>query len=134
MADTTYTLTALNSGGPSSRSISVTVQPFETRRASLAVVNLFREAPMVYYTVMNTGDAVSNPSSAELYVGNNAVATGYIPPMTPGETRTLVFGAYSWGYFNDTAATVCVDTKGENGSSGNTDSCLTRILPGARAF
>ena len=133
-ADTTYTLTALNSGGPSSRSVSVTVQPFETRHASLAVVNLFREAPMVYYTVRNTGDAVSNPSSAELYVGNNVVARGYIPPMKPGETRTLVFGAFAWSYARDTAATVCVDTKSENGLSGNTDGCLTRVLPGASVF
>jgi len=27
-----------------------------------------------------------------------------------------------------------VDTKGENGPAGSTDSCLTRVLPGARAF
>jgi hypothetical protein len=134
LADTTYTLTALNSGGPSSKSISITVLPFETKRASIAVVDLFREAPMVYYTVRNVGDAVSNPSSSELYVGNNVAATGYIPPMAPGETRTLVFGAFSWSYAYDTAATVCVNTKNENGQPGDTDNCLTRILPGARAF
>jgi hypothetical protein len=133
-ADTTYTLIALNSGGPSSKSISVTVLPFETRRASLAVVNIFREASMVYYTVRNVGDAVSKPSSAELYVGNNVASTGYIPPMAPGETRTLSFGSFSWSYIYDTAATVCADTKSENGPSGSTDNCLTRILPGARAF
>jgi len=133
-ADTTYTLTALNSGGPSSKSVSVIVQPYETRRASLIVANLFREVSMVYYTVRNAGDAVSNPSSSELYVGNNVAATGYIPPMAPGESRTLVFGTFSWSYLYDTAATVCVDTKGENGQPGGTDSCLTRVLPGARAF
>ena len=134
IADTTYTLTALNSGGASLKSVSVTVQPFETKRASLIVVDLFRQAPMVYYTVMNVGDAVSKPSSSELYVGNNVAATGYIPPTAPGEARTLVFGTFSWSYVYDTAATVCVDTKNENGVSGGTDSCLTRILPGARTF
>ena len=87
-----------------------------------------------YYTVRNTGDAVSNPSSAALYVGNNVAATGYIPPMAPGETRTLAFGAFSWSYVYDTAATVCVDTKNENGQPGSADNCLTRILPGVRAF
>jgi len=133
-ADTTYTLTALNSGGPSSRSVSVTVLPFQTSHASLAVVNLFREAPMVYYSVRNAGDAVSNPSSAELYIGNNVAATGYIPPMAPGETRTLVFGTFSWSYAYDMAATVCIDSKNENGQSGSTDRCLTRVLPGARPF
>jgi hypothetical protein len=134
MADTTYMLTALNSGGPSSKSVSVTVLPFETTRASLIVVDLFRQAPMVYYTVKNVGDAVSKPSSSELYVGNNVAATGYIQPTAPGESRTLVFGTFSWSYLYDTAATVCVDTKSENGPSGSVDSCLTRILPGARAF
>jgi len=133
-ADTTYTLTALNSGGASSKSVSVTVLPFESRRASLAVVNLFREASMVYYTVRNAGDAVSNPSSSELYVSNNAAASGYIPPMAPGEIRTLTFGSFTWGYLNDTAATACVDTKGENGPSATADSCLTVVLPGVRFF
>lgn len=133
-ADTTYMLTAINSGGPSSKSVSVTVQPYETRRASLIMTDLFRQAPMVYYTVKNVGDAVSKPSSSELYVSKSIAATGYIPPMAPGESRTLVFGTFSWSYLYDTAATVCVDTKGENGPAGNTDSCLTRVLPGARAF
>jgi len=133
-ADTTYTLTALNSGGSSSKSVSVTVLPFESRRASLAVVNLFRETSMVYYTVRNAGNAASNPSSSELYISNNVAATGYIPPMAPGETRTLAFGSFTWGYLNDTAATVCVDTKSENGPSGTTDNCLTAVLPGARLF
>jgi len=132
--DTTYTLTALNSGGPSSKSVAVKVIPFETRHASLIVSNLFRQAPMVYYTVKNVGDAVSKPSSSELYVNKAVSATGYIPPMAPGESRTLVFGTFSWSYLYDTAATVCVDTKGENGQPGGTDSCLTRVLPGARTF
>ncbi len=133
-ADTTYTLTALNSGGPSMKSVGVTVLPYSARRANLAIVDLFRQASMVYYTIKNTGDAASTPSSSELYVGKNAVATGYIPPMAPGETKTLVFGAYSWGYLYDTAATVCVDAGGENRPSGAAQSCLTRVLPGARMF
>ncbi len=133
-ADTTYTLTALNSAGPSMKSVSVTVRPYQSRRASLVVVDLFREAPMVYYTVVNTGDAASGPSSSELYVGKNVVASGYIPPLSPGESKTLVFGAFSWSYRNDTAATVCVDTRNENGMSGAAETCLTRVLPGVRVF
>ncbi len=133
-ADTTYTLTALNSGGPSSKSVSVTVLPLETRHAVLTMVNLFREGPMVYYTVLNGGDAVSNPSSSAIYVGNNAAATGYVPSMAPGETRTLTFGTLTWSYQMDTAATACVDTKGENGPPGGADSCMTRVLPAARSF
>ena len=133
-ADTTYTLTALNSGGSSMKSVSVTVLPFPTTHASLTAIDLFREARMVYYTVSNTGDAKSLASSSELYVGKNVAATGYIPPMAPGETRTLVFGAYSWGYSSDMAATVCVDAGGENGPAGAEGKCLTRVLPGVRVF
>jgi len=133
-ADTTYTLTALNSGGPSMKSVSVTVQPYQPRRANLAVVDLFRQASMVYYTVRNTGDAASTPSGSDLYVGKNMVATGYIPPMAPGEIKTLVFGSYSWGYLYDTAATVCIDAGGENRPAGSAQSCLTAVLPGVRMF
>jgi len=133
-ADTTFTLTALNGGGPSQKSVSVTVKPVPTTFPLLSVVDLFREARMVYYTVRNAGDAVSQPSSSELWVGKNVMGRGYIPPLAPGEIKTLVFGTYSWGYYNDTAATACIDVAGENGPSGTEEKCLTRILPGARVF
>jgi hypothetical protein len=133
-SDTTYTLTALNSGGPSQKSVSVTVKPVPTTFALLSVVDLFRAGPMVYYTVGNAGDALSQPSSSELWVGKNVVGTDYIPPLAPGESKTLVFGTFSWGYYYDTAATACIDAAGENGPSGTGEKCLTRILPGARVF
>lgn len=133
-ADTTYTLTALSDAGPSSKSISVKVLPPVTETADLAEADLFREASMVYYSVRNNGSRQSNPSSAKLYIGMNVVATGYIPPMAPGEQRTLVFGQYSWSLANTTPATVCIDTQNENGPSNALDKCLTRALAGARVF
>ena len=133
-ADTTYTITALSSGGPSSKSISVKVLPPVTETADLAVVDIFREASMVYYTVRNNGSAVSQPSSSNLYVGMNVMGSGYIPPMAPGEQKTLVFGTFSWSYAYDTPATVCIDTQNENGPSNAQYKCLTRALAGARVF
>jgi len=133
-ADTSYTLTALSSGGPTSKSVRVQVLPPVTETADLVVMDLFREAPMVYYTVRNNGTALSKPSSAKLYVGMNVVASGYVPPMAPGEQRTLVFGAFTWSYGETTPATVCVDTQNENGPSNAQYKCLTRVLAGLRVL
>jgi hypothetical protein len=133
-AGTTYTVTALSSGGPSAKSISVQVLPPVTVTADLAVTDVFREASMVYYTVRNNGTAASQPSSANLYVGMNTVSSGYIPPIEPGQQKTLVFGRFSWSYAVTTPATVCVDTQNENGPSNAEYKCLTKPLPGARVF
>jgi hypothetical protein len=133
-ADTTYTITALSSGGPSSKSVSVHVLPPVTETADMEVIDVFREASMVYYTVRNNGAAISKPSSANLYIGMNVMASGYIPPMAPGEQKTLVFGTFSWGYAYTTPATVCIDTLNENGPSNAEYKCLTRALAGARVL
>jgi len=133
-ADTTYTLTALSGSGPSSKSISVTALPPITESADLAVVDVFREASMVYYTVRNSGSAVSKPSSAKLYVGMNVMGSGYIPPMAPGGQKTLVFGTFSWSYAYPTPVTVCVDTQNENGPSNGEYKCLTRVLAGMQVL
>ncbi len=133
-ADTAYTITALSSGGPALKSVSVQVLPPVTESADLTVVDVFREVSMVYYTVLNNGTASSKPSSANLYVGMNIMASGYIPPLVPGEWRTLVFGTFSWSYANTTPATVCVDTENENGAANAENKCLTRALAGARVF
>ncbi len=130
----TYTITALNSGGPASKSITVQVLPPVFEAADLAVMDVFREASMVYYTVRNGGSAVSKPSSAKLYVGMNVMGSGYIPPMAPGEQKTLVFGTFSWSYGSTTPATVCVDTQNENGPSNGEYKCLTRALAGLRVL
>jgi hypothetical protein len=133
-ADTTYTLTALNSGGIASSSINVKVLPPVTESADLAVADIFREASMVYYTVRNNGTAASRPSSANLYVGMNIVASGYIPPVAPGEQKTLVFGTFNWSYAYTTPATVCIDTQNENGPSNALNKCRTRALAGVRVL
>lgn len=133
-ADTTYTLSALNSGGPSAMSVSIKVLPAVTETADLAVVDVFREATMIYYTVRNNGTAISRPSNANLYVGMNTVASGYIPPVAPGEQKTLVFGTFNWSYGYTTPATVCVDTQNENGASNAADKCLTKALAGVRVL
>jgi hypothetical protein len=133
-AGTTYTITALSSGGPSAKSVSVQVLPPATASADLAVIDLFREVAMVYYTVRNNGTIASSPSSANIYVGMNIVSSGYIPPIEPGQQKTLVFGRFSWSYPNTTPATVCIDTQNENGPSNAEYKCLTKPLPGARVM
>jgi hypothetical protein len=134
LADTTYTLAAVNGGGPSSRSLMVKAVPPVTQWPDLQLVDIFREGPMVYYRVSNAGTASSKPSSSSLYVGNTLLASGYIPPMAPGELKTLVFGTLSWSYRFDTLAMVCIDTKNENSPAGSEPKCLVKLLAGSRVF
>jgi len=131
---TAYTITALSSGGTSSKSISVQALPPVSETADLVVIDVFREASMVYYTVRNNGSATSKPSSSNLYVGMNVMGSGYIPPIAPGEQKTLAFGTFSWSYAYTTPATVCIDTQNENGPSNGEYKCLTRALAGARVL
>ncbi len=131
-ADTTYTITALNSGGTSSNSINVKVTAPVTEHADLFMVNIFREASMVYYVVGNAGTVTSNPSSAKMYVGPSVVTSGYIPPLAPGEQRTLSFGSFVWSYLYATPVTVCVDTANENNEANKDNNCMTQLLAGVR--
>jgi hypothetical protein len=131
-ADTTYTITALNSGGTSSNSINVKITAPVTERADLFMINVFREASMVYYVVGNAGVVTSKPSSAKMYVGPSAATSGYIPPLAPGEQRTLSFGSFVWSYLFATPVTVCVDTANENNEANRDNNCMTQLLAGVR--
>ena len=131
-ADTTYTITALNSGGTSSNSINVKITAPVTDHPDLFIINIFREASMVYYVVGNNGNAASQPSSAKMYVGPSAVTAGYIPPLAPGEQRTLSFGSFVWSYLFTTPVTICIDTANENNEANKDNNCMTQLLAGVR--
>lgn len=128
-ADNTYVLTALNSGGPSSMSINLKVVAPVLDNATLEIVDIFREAAMVYYKVRNTGNAASKPCHAALFQGPTRLATDYIPVLAPGEEKTEVFGTFSWSYLTDTAITVCVDIDKQNNESVQ-DNCMLKLLAG----
>jgi hypothetical protein len=131
-ADTTYTITALNSGGTSSNSINVKITAPITDHPDLFIISVFREASMVYHVVGNDGVVSSKPSSAKMYVGPSAVTSGYIPPLAPGEQRTLSFGSFVWSYLSTTPVTVCIDTENENNEANKDNNCMTLLLAGVR--
>jgi hypothetical protein len=131
-ADTTLTLTALNGSGSASASTSVIVVPRPAGRADLAVLDLFRESVLVYYTVQNQGTAASQPCNSQLYVGPTLLGTDYVAPLEPGQRRTEFFGQFSWSYASDTTATVCIDTDARNAETNEDNNCLTRQLTGTR--
>ncbi|MGA9049739.1 MAG: CARDB domain-containing protein [Dehalococcoidia bacterium] len=131
-ADTAYIVTALNSGGTSSSSINVKVTAPVTEHADLFIINVFRQVSMVYYVVGNAGTATSKPSSAKMYVGPSVVTSGYIPPLAPGEQRTLSFGSFVWSYLSTTPVTVCVDTENENNEANRDNNCMNQLLAGVR--
>ncbi|MBN1691402.1 MAG: hypothetical protein JW901_10290 [Dehalococcoidia bacterium] len=133
--DTTYTLTALNSGGTTTGALSVTVsaEP-EQENSDLAVLNIFREASIIYYTVANLGPGASQGCDAGLYATGPLLATSYVPPLQPGERRTLYFARYSWSHPLDTPATVCVDIDGQNNETPGGNNCLIMIIFGQRGI
>ncbi|MGD0855512.1 MAG: CARDB domain-containing protein [Dehalococcoidia bacterium] len=131
-ADTTYSLNAINNGGATSKSVAVTVVAPSISGIDLVVVDIFREASMIYYTVKNNGDNASKGCNAGLYLGPTQLGTSYIPPMLPGEQRTLYFGTYNWNYVYDTPATVCADIDNQNNVKNTGDNCLIRIISSYR--
>jgi len=133
-ADTRYTINAINSGGVTSRSVDVKVTQPSLNTSDLLVLDIFREASMIYYRVLNNGSGTSKGCNAGLFMGQTPLGTGYIPPLLPGERRTLYFGTYSWSFFYDTPATVCVDIDNQNNESNSGNNCLIKIIPGVRGF
>jgi hypothetical protein len=133
-SDTTYTINAINSGGQSSKAISVTVATQSLNRADLAITDIFRQASIIYYKVRNNGSVASLGCNAGLYYSQSQLGISYIPPLLPGEERTLYFGTYNWSYIYDTPATVCADIDNQNNDKNPSDNCLIRIVPAYRGF
>jgi hypothetical protein len=132
--DTRYTINAVNSGGVASRSLDVKVAQPSLNTPDLAVEDIFREASMIYYKVVNDGSVSSKGCNAGLYMGPTPLGTSYIPPLLPGERRTLYFGTFSWTFFYDTPATVCADVDKQNNENNSGNNCLSKIIPGVRGF
>ncbi len=131
-ADTTYTLNAINSGGTTSKSVTVTVRQPALSSADLAILDIFREVGIIYYKVRNNGMGASKGCNAGLYLGQTQLGISYIPPLLPGEQRTLYFGTYNWSYYYDTPATVCPDIDNQNNEKNAGGNCLIRMIPGTR--
>lgn len=129
-SDTTYTLTAINSGGASSTSVNLSVSMPAVDKSDLVVVDVFREASMVYYKIRNNGNAISKPCSAILYVGPTKLAVDYIAPLNPGQERTEVFGTFAWSYIQNTPVTICLDLESEKGEGAGLKNCLIKVLAG----
>lgn len=132
-ADITYVLTAMNRGGSTSVATSLRVLKPSAGTARIAIIDIFREVGMVYYKVRNSGDAVSTPASAILYVDGTRLASDYIAPLEPGQERIEVFGTFNWTYRLDTPAMVCIVSDDQNTRSGE-ENCLIKLLPGVRAL
>ena len=133
-SDKTYTLTAINSGGTSSMSVTVKAVLPGYDKGDIVIVDVFREVSMVYYKVKNQGSATSKACSAVIYVGPTKLAVDYIAPLKPGEERTEVFGTFAFSYRLDTPVTVCIDSESENGTGNKMNNCLIKLLPGVRTI
>lgn len=103
--DTTYTLTAENSGGSVMASTLVIVMeaPMEEDAPDLVVTAITRDDTLIKYTIKNQGTADAGPSNSRLFVDGSEVATDGVAALAAGASRTETFSySYSCSGTSDT--------------------------------
>lgn len=137
---TTYTLTAENSAGTETSSVTINIVE-EVARADLVVTDVFLLADSLYFKVINTGNEESKGNRAFLYINDVYTSDTYTNPLKAGEEKTIVFNKFTWPYqiekeqiysptqqFIQFATKVCVDTNNDVPESDETNNCYTLIM------
>jgi hypothetical protein len=124
--DTTYKLYAVNRGGCSYSSLTVSVAPLIKEKADLQVIEFWSSGNVLAYRVKNNGDLASCPSMTYLYKNDLLESKDYIAPLLPGEERVEALQQY---HFSPRFGT----TTGSGGSEAPTDSVNMRICANADA-
>lgn len=137
----TYRLTAENSAGSASESLTVKVLT-QVAKADLIVDRIFIQANQLYFDVINAGTVPSALCQAELYV-NGVKFTGgetAITPLAPGQKQTFNFGRYTYQmptYTEEYLSTqellqeelkVCVDVENVVVEMDEVNNCRTIVL------
>ena len=97
--DTTYTLTAENSGGTVSASALVVVSETATEEEDLpdlVITSITRDESTVKYTIKNQGTADAGPSNSRLFIDGAEVATDGVNALAAGASRTESFSSYTY--------------------------------------
>jgi hypothetical protein len=138
---TTYTLTAENSSGSKTASITVNIIA-EVARPDLEVTDVFLLADSLYFKVKNIGTEASKGNRAYLYINDVYTSDTYTTPINPGEEKTIVFNKYTWPYmmiekewsYSPTQqpiqyiTKVCVDTENEVPEINESNNCYSIIM------
>ncbi len=101
----TYTLSAENSAGTASKSLSISVEA-EQSKADLVISRVFLETAQLYFVVKNIGNQPSRICRADLFIDgvkeSNGEAT--VDMLYPGEEKTHIFDKFLWTQtFNPTS-------------------------------
>ena len=137
---TTYILSAENSAGTETSSVTVSIIK-EVSRPDLVVTDVFLISDSLYFKVINLGNEESKGNRAYLYVNDVYTSDTYTNPLKPGEEKTIVFNKFTWPYqiekefvYSPTqqliqyATKVCVDTNNDVPESDETNNCYTVIM------
>jgi hypothetical protein len=137
---TTYTLSAENSAGTETSSVTINIVE-DVARADLVVTDVFLLADSLYFKVINIGNEESKGNRAFLYINDVYTSDTYTNPLKPGEEKTIVFNKFTWPYqiekeqiysptqqFIQYATKVCVDTNNDVPENDETNNCYTIIM------
>jgi hypothetical protein len=100
-ATTSYTIIASNETGMVQKEVTITVNTPSFHAPDLVVTDIFMQVQIIYYTIRNSGNAVSPPTTTYLYVDGKLPVSGsssYVEALAPGIERTLSFPRYRWHY------------------------------------
>lgn len=91
---TTFTLTATNSSGSATGTLTVMVKPPIVGVPDLMVTEIWLLGDTVYYKVVNLGNVEAKLSLSKLYIDNLEKATDYLDIVPGGQEVTGVFHQY----------------------------------------
>lgn len=114
--------------------------PEPEAKADLVVLNVWYEAdpgPFPYelylrYSIKNQGGTAAGPSVISLYINNNEISTGNVPPLDPGEMIGGMLLPDRWTpQWNDNHVQICADVNNNVDEitpppSGEMNNCLEK--------
>ena len=138
---TTYLLTAENSAGSVSRSLTISVRA-ELETADLVILRVYIQSSSLYYVVRNDGDKPSVVCHASLYQNGvkDTTVDSLVTPLNPGEEKTFNFGRFTYeipnypqemialGQLLQDEFRVCLDEEKVIPEANKTNNCLSIIL------
>jgi len=137
-ATTNYTLTATNSSGWASLTITVLVGAAPAAgMPDLIIEDIVRSGNTVNYTIKNQGDAAAGPSTSTLLVDGTTVANDNVGALAPGESKNETFAGYNYSCTlpsdslevrADTGGTI-VESSEANNSRTESWACLLMVTP-----
>jgi hypothetical protein len=135
-ASVTYTLTATNQAGSTTKSVYVAVAPGFAGKPDLVITDIWLMGGQVNYKIANIGSGDAKSSQSYLYVNDIKQAGDWVEPLAAGEERTTSFPNFDWkigggidpvsGVSAGRDVKVCADAGNVIDESDKDNNCLTK--------